>query len=310
MSKVREVIIIGSGPAGLTAALYTARANLNPLVIEGNQPGGQLTLTTAVENFPGFPEGIMGPELMDAMKQQAARFGAEFVPYNAETVDFGKSPFNVKVEGGDRHEAKSLIVATGASSRMLGLPEESQLMGRGLSTCATCDGFFFKDKHLIVVGGGDTAMEEAIFLTKFASKVSVIHRRDELRASKVMQDRAFKNEKIEFVWNSEVVKIHGDDAGAVRGVTLQATGNSEQSHFACDGVFLAIGHIPNTDIFKGKLDMDESGYIHVAERTKTNIPGVFVAGDVHDQRYRQAITAAGMGCMAAIDCEKWLQGDE
>lgn len=305
--EVYNVIVLGSGPAGLTAALYTARANLKPLVIEGNQPGGQLTLTTTVENFPGFPEGILGPELMDAMKRQAERFGASFVMGNATAVELDQRPFVVTVEGGKEYRAKSLIIATGASSRMLGLENEWALMGRGVSTCATCDGFFFKGKHIIVVGGGDSAMEEATFLTKFADRVTVVHRRDQLRASKVMQDRAFANPKISFEWNSEVVELHGAEEGKLTGVTLRDTVTKETRHFDCDGMFLAIGHIPNTEIFKGKLDMDEAGYIQAIDRTKTNIPGVFVAGDVQDQRYRQAITAAGSGCMAAIDCEKWLE---
>lgn len=309
--SVRNVIILGSGPAGLTAALYTARANLNPLVVEGMEPGGQLTQTTAVENFPGFPEGIMGPDLMDRMREQAARFGTEYVSGNATHVDLSSRPFTVTIDGGRTFQTKSLIIATGATAKRLGLESEARLFGRGVSSCATCDGFFFKDKELVVVGGGDSAMEEAIFLTKFARRVTIVHRRDQLRASKVLQDRAFKNEKIEFLWNKVVTEVHGVDEGKVTGLTLEDTLTGEQSHFPCDGLFLAIGHVPNTELFKGQLELDENGYIQATDRTRTNVPGVFVAGDVQDQLYRQAITAAGSGCMAAIDCEKWLeaQGD-
>lgn len=302
---MRNVIILGSGPAGLTAALYTARANLNPLVIEGNEPGGQLTLTTMVENFPGFPEGIMGPDLMEAMKAQAAKFGAEFVSGNATAADLSQNPFRIEVDEDKTYEAKSVIIATGASSKMLGLENEWQFMGRGLSTCATCDGFFFKDKKLAVVGGGDSALEEAIFLTKFASSVTIIHRRDELRASKIIQERAFANEKIDFIWDTVVERIIGDPM--VSGLVLRNRKTNETREFPVDGLFIAIGHRPNTDIFRGQLDMDETGYITAKNRTNTNIEGVFVAGDVQDQLYRQAITAAGSGCMAAIDCERWLE---
>lgn len=302
---MRNVVILGSGPAGLTAALYTARANLNPLVIEGNEPGGQLTLTTMVENFPGFPEGIMGPDLMEAMKEQAAKFGAEFVSGNATAADLSSNPFKIEVDEDKTYEARSVIIATGASSKMLGLEKEWHFIGRGLSTCATCDGFFFKDKKLAVVGGGDSALEEALFLTKFASSVSIIHRRDELRASKVIQDRAFANEKIDFIWDTVVEDIVGDPM--VSGLVLRNRKTNETREFPVDGLFIAIGHRPNTDIFRGQLDMDEMGYIMAQNRTNTNIEGVFVAGDVQDQRYRQAITAAGSGCMAAIDCERWLE---
>lgn len=304
--SVRNCIILGSGPAGLTAALYTARANLAPLVIEGNEPGGQLTLTTLVENFPGFPQGIMGPDLMNNMREQAARFGADFVPGNAVSCDLGSTPFRVEVEGGDTFEARSLIIATGASAKLLGLPNEQALIGRGVSTCATCDGFFFRDKKVVVVGGGDSAMEEALFLTKYASSVTVVHRRDRLRASKVMQERAFANPKIDFAWNSEVIDVSSVDLGKVTGVTLRNVVTGEERELPCDGLFVAIGHRPNTGIFKGQIDMDETGYIKAIDRTRTNVPGVFVAGDVQDHLYRQAITAAGSGCMAAIDCEKWL----
>ncbi len=302
---MRNVIILGSGPAGLTAALYTARANLQPLVIEGNQPGGQLTLTTMVENFPGFPDGIMGPDLMEAMKAQAAKFGAEFVSGDATAVDFSQHPFRIEVDEDKTYEARSVIIATGASPKMLGLENEWQYMGRGLSTCATCDGFFFKDKKLAVVGGGDSAMEEAIFLTKYASSVTVIHRRDELRASKIMQERAFANEKIDFIWDTVVEDIKGDPM--VSSLVLRNRKTNETWEFPVDGLFIAIGHRPNTDIFRGQLEMDEMGYIETVNRTQTSVEGVFVAGDVQDQRYRQAITAAGSGCMAAIDCERWLE---
>lgn len=301
---MRDVIILGSGPAGLTAALYTARADLNPLVVEGYQPGGQLTLTTMVENFPGFPDGIMGPDLMAAMKQQAARFGAEFVSGQATAVDLSGQPLKVTVDEKTTYETRALIIATGASAKMLGLPKERSLIGRGVSTCATCDGFFFRDRRLAVVGGGDTAMEEALFLTKFASSVTVIHRRDTLRASKIMQQRATANEKISFIWDTVVVDVLGEDK--VTGLRLRNVKTGEESTFECDGLFVAIGHQPNTEIFKGQLELDEAGYIKVRERTRTNIPGVFVAGDVHDYMYRQAVTAAGSGCMAAMDCERWL----
>ncbi|HEX6971681.1 MAG TPA: thioredoxin-disulfide reductase [Limnochordia bacterium] len=301
---MEQVIILGSGPAGLTAALYCARANLSPLVIEGYEPGGQLTLTTLVENFPGFPEGIMGPDLMAAMKEQAARFGARFVSGAATAADLAGRPLRIAVEE-TWYECKALIVATGASARTLGLPAEKRLMGRGVSTCATCDGYFFRGKKVIVVGGGDSAMEEAIFLTKFAEEVCVVHRRDTLRASKVMQERARQNPKIRFQWNTVVEDLLGEEkltAARLRDLTSGRTWDEP-----VDGLFYAIGHIPNTELFRDQLELDERGYIRVHNRTRTNIPGVFVAGDVQDFLYRQAVTAAGSGCMAAIDVEKYLE---
>jgi len=306
-----RVIIIGSGPAGLTAAIYTARASLSPLVIEGepsstsDQPGGQLMLTTEVENFPGFPEGIMGPELMTNFRAQAERFGARFLTEKATRVDFSARPFRVWVRDTE-YIADSIIVSTGARSLMLGLPEEQRLIGHGLSTCATCDGFFFRGQHIAVVGGGDSAIEEATFLTKFADKVSIIHRRDEFRASKIMQDRAFSNPKIEVIWNSTVTAVLGESK--VDGVELTNTVDGSTSTLPVTGVFIAIGHRPNTDLFAGILDMDETGYLVTeAGSTRTNIEGVFACGDVQDHTYRQAITAAGSGCMAAIDTERWLE---
>jgi len=306
-----RVLIIGSGPAGLTAAIYTARASLAPLVIEGeptstsDQPGGQLMLTTEVENFPGFPEGIMGPELMMRCREQASRFGAQFLTEKVTRVDFSSRPFRAWVRD-DEYTADSVIVSTGAQSLMLGLEEESRLIGHGLSTCATCDGFFFRGQEIIVVGGGDSALEEAQFLTKFASKVTIVHRRDTLRASKIMQDRAFANDKIEFIWNSQVTKLLGDDK--VTGVELTSTVDGSMRTLNVTGVFVAIGHRPNTDLFKGVLDMEDSGYLVTKPgSTYTNVAGVFACGDVQDHTYRQAITAAGSGCMAAIDCERWLE---
>lgn len=311
-AKHERVIIIGSGPAGLTAAIYTARASLEPLVIEGepsstsDQPGGQLMLTTEVENFPGFPEGIMGPELMMNFRSQAERFGAKFLTDKVTKVDFSARPFKVWVRD-DEYHADAVIVSTGARSLMLGLEEEQRLIGHGLSTCATCDGFFFRDHHIAVVGGGDSAIEEASFLTKFASKVTLIHRRDEFRASKIMQERAFANPKIEVLWNHTVTKINGENK--VDGIEVTNTVDGSVSTLPVTGVFIAIGHRPNTDLFSGVLDMDEAGYLQTQpDSSYTNIDGVFACGDVQDHTYRQAITAAGSGCMAAIDTERWLEG--
>ena len=303
----RKVIIIGSGPAGLTAAVYAARANLEPLVFEGSQPGGQLTITTDVENFPGFPDGIMGPELMDHMRKQAQRFGATCEYKTVDKVELFKNPFNVWVKD-DKYTADTVIISTGASARLLGLESEMELMGYGVSACATCDGFFFKEKEVLVVGGGDSAAEEAIFLTKFASKVTIVHRRDELRASKIMQDRVFKNNNIEIMWNSAVEDITGNKDSGVTGAVIKDTISGEIKNITCDGVFMAIGHIPNTKVFQGQLDLDKKGYIVTKpDSTDTNIPGVFACGDVQDQIYRQAVTAAGTGCMSAIDAERWLE---
>ncbi len=304
MSDLREVVIVGSGPAGLTAAVYAARADLRPIVIEGLGAGGQLMLTTDVENYPGFPEGIMGPDLMLRFREQAERFGTEFVTADADRVDFSARPFTVLV-GAQEYTAKSLIISTGASAMMLGLPNEERLLGHGVSTCATCDGFFFREQHIGVVGGGDTAIEEALFLTKFASKVTVIHRRDELRASKIMQDRAFANTKIEFRWNSVVEDVVGE--AKLEGARLRNTVTGDVDELPVTGLFVAIGHTPNTDLFKGQLEMDANGYLVTdGGSTRTSVEGVFAAGDVQDHVYRQAITAAGTGCMAAIETERWL----
>jgi thioredoxin reductase (NADPH) len=302
---MHNIVIIGSGPAGLTAAVYAARANLSPLLIEGWQSGGQLTTTTDVENFPGFAKGIMGPELMKEMRAQAERFGTEFLTGEATRVALSPRPFTLTVDGERTVHTKALIIATGASAIQIGLKNEVRLTGHGVSTCATCDGYFFKGKELIVVGGGDSAMEEATFLTKFASKVTVIHRRDKLRASKIMQDRAVKNEKIAFLWNSVVEDILGD--AVVTGARLKNLVTGKVIEVPCAGVFVAIGHRPNTGLFSGQLDMDAKGYIRTIRGTATNVPGVFAAGDVQDSTYRQAVTAAGSGCMAAIDAERFLE---
>ena len=307
----RQVVIVGSGPAGLTAAIYTARANLNPLVIEGepsssgDQPGGQLMLTTDVENYPGFPDGILGPDLMQRFRDQAARFGAEFVTEKATKVDLSTRPFKVYVHD-NIYETQSLIISTGAKSLLLGLEAEQRLIGHGMSTCATCDGFFFRGQHIAVVGGGDSAVEEATFLTRFADKVTLIHRRDSLRASKIMQDRAFANPKIEFLWDSVVTDILG--AEQVEGVRVRNVHTNEDSTLPVTGLFVAIGHRPNTDLFADVLDRDDQGYLLTRDgSTATNVDGVFACGDVQDHIYRQAITAAGSGCMAAIDAERWLE---
>ncbi len=313
---MRDVIILGTGPAGLTAALYTSRANLEPLVVEGDEPGGQLTLTTDVENYPGFPDGIQGPDLMDNMKDQAARFGTEYVDGIATDVRADDRPIEIDVSG-TTYETKSLIVATGASAKWLGLDSEEKYQGQGVSSCATCDGFFFQDQEVLVIGGGDTAMEEALFLTKFARRVRVLHRRDELRASDIMARRAFDNEKIEFLWNTELIEVLGDDdqvtgARAIyhpEGKPKQKRADGievEESTLDCDGIFLGIGHKPNTGFLKGTVDMDDEGYILTRNDVHTNVEGIFAAGDVYDKRYRQAVTAAGSGCKAAMEAEEYL----
>ncbi len=308
MSEDRKVVIVGSGPAGLTAAVYAARALLEPVVIEGIEAGGQLMLTTDVENYPGFPDGIMGPDLMGKLREQAKRFGAELVTADADRVDLSAPPFGAWV-GSTEYRGDALILSTGASARMLGLESEQRLLAHGVSTCATCDGFFFRGKPIAVVGGGDSAIEEALFLTKFATKVTLIHRRDELRASKIMQERAFANDKIDFRWNSGVEEVLGDQR--VEGVRLVDTVTGDESVLEVDGVFVAIGHTPNTDVVKGQLDLDDAGYaITAPDSTATSVDGVFAAGDVQDHTFRQAITAAGSGCMAAMEAERWLAARE
>jgi thioredoxin reductase (NADPH) len=305
MTEQRSVVILGSGPAGYTAALYAARANLKPLVLKGLEAGGQLMLTTDVENYPGFPDGIMGPELMEAMEKQAARFEAEIVAQSATRVDLSERPFRVWA-GDQEWLADTVIVATGATAKWLDVPGEERLRGRGVSACATCDGFFFRDRDLVVVGGGDTAMEESTFLTKFANKVSIVHRRDEFRASKIMQDRALSNPKVDVIWDTEVDEVTGDDA--VTGVKLRNVRSGDVTDFPTDGVFMAIGHTPNTQLFEGQLELTDKGYIVIEEpTTKTSVPGVFAAGDVTDSIYRQAVTAAGQGCKSAMDAERFLE---
>jgi thioredoxin reductase (NADPH) len=305
---MRNVVIIGSGCAGLTAAIYAARASLQPLVIRGVEAGGQLSLTTLVENFPGFPEGIQGPELIHRMQKQATVFGAEFWEGDVSRVDLGRRPFVAEV-GGERIETRTLIIASGASAKMLGLESERRLLGHGVSTCATCDGYFFRGKEVAVVGGGDTAAEEALFLTRHANRVNLIHRRDQLRASKIMQDRLFRNEKVKPIWNSVVVDVLDPKKGEVTGVKLKNLKTEEETLKPCDGLFIGIGHSPNTALFRGQLEMDDHGYITTRDGSKTSVPGVFAAGDVQDRFYRQAVTAAGSGCMAAMDAEKLLEAE-
>ncbi|MEM3455533.1 MAG: thioredoxin-disulfide reductase [Candidatus Micrarchaeia archaeon] len=302
--EIENVIIIGSGPAGLTAAIYAARAELKPIVISGMQPGGQISQTTLVENYPGFPDGIMGPELMDNMRKQAEKFGTRFIDEEVVSVDFRNRPFTIKTETKEL-KSKAVIIASGATAKWLGVPGESKLIGKGVSGCATCDGFFFKGKDVAVIGGGDTALEDAIFLTKFANSVTIIHRRDQLRASKIMQERAFANQKIKFIWDTVVTEIIGEEK--VTGIRIKNVKTGEEKEMKIDGVFVAIGHSPATNLFKGQIEIDENGYIIKKENTETSVKGVFVAGDVADKRYKQAIAAAGDGCKAAIDVEKYLQ---
>jgi thioredoxin reductase (NADPH) len=306
-----RVVILGSGPAGLTAAIYAARANLKPVIVSGNEPGGQLTITTEVENYPGYADGIQGPEMMEHFHRQAERFGTQFKSGNVAKVDLSKRPFTLTLESEDTLTCDALIVSTGASARWLGLPSETKLRNRGVSACATCDGFFFRGKPLAVVGGGDTAMEEAMYLTNFATKVTVVHRRNKLRASMAMQERAKKNPKIDFAWDVDVEEVLGDEKAGVKGLRLKNVKSGKESTLNVDGVFIAIGHVPNTQLFKGLLDMNDLGYIQVKPGTTyTNIEGVFAAGDAADHVYRQAVTAAGTGCMAAIDAERWLAAQE
>jgi thioredoxin reductase (NADPH) len=306
MSEVRDVVIIGSGPAGYTAAIYAARANLKPLLFEGMQPGGQLTITTDVENYPGYPEGVLGPKMMEDFKAQAERFGTEILFEQVTELDVSQRPFRLKTDFNE-FQANSVIICTGASAKLLGLESETRLMGHGVSACATCDGAFFKEKEVLIVGGGDTAMEEANFLTRHAKRVTVVHRREEFRASKIMLDRAQANPKIDWMLFKTVEDIHAGENGKVASVTIKDARSGEVERVDTDGIFIAIGHSPNTDLFKGKLDMDDVGYLKIHDGTYTSVEGVFAAGDVSDKVYRQAVTAAGMGCMAAIDCERWLE---
>jgi len=305
---MRNVVIIGSGCAGLTAGIYAARANLKPLIIRGVEAGGQLTLTTLVENFPGFPKGVQGPELIELMQKQAAEFGAEFMEGNVSRADLSQRPFVLEV-GKERLETRTLIIASGASAKLLGLESERKLLGHGVSTCATCDGYFYRGKEVAVVGGGDTAAEDALFLTRYATQVNVIHRRDQLRASKIMQDRLHRNQKIRFIWNSVVTDVLDPAKGEVTGVKLRDLKKQEEIVKPCDGVFIGIGHSPNTALFRGQLEMNDVGYIVTRDGSKTNVPGVFAAGDVQDHVYRQAVTAAGSGCMAAMDAERFLEAE-
>lgn len=305
---MRDVVIIGSGCAGLTAAIYAARANLKPLVIRGQEAGGQLTLTTLVENYPGFPKGVQGPELIEMMQKQAATFGADFLEGNVTSADLSKRPFVLQI-GKEQIETRALIIASGASAKLLGLESERKLLGHGVSTCATCDGYFFRGKEVVVVGGGDTAAEDALFLTRYASRVGIIHRRNQLRASKIMQDRLSRNDKIKMIWDSVVKDIEDPGKGEVTGVHLRNVKTGEENFNKCDGVFIGIGHSPNTDLFKGQMEVDDLGYIKTRDGSKTSVPGVFAAGDVQDRVYRQAVTAAGSGCKAAIDAERFLEAE-